>query len=246
LAFGTIQTIGKENGLLLKNKLISIHYENAHLGTIFRDLIENYDVAIGLELSNLDSDHTEYHFETNRIYDNQSYSIDSRTGAKKKVEQRIFYVKTKQFTIKAENEPLENVLNEIVSQMKYYDWEINDDIVNIFPIEGRDEKVQELLNTKIKNYTLQIDKFAVNSLRIHALVGIINILPEIREFRRNNEIQVSIGANPPNSDRPFTETLVFSDLTLKELLNKITKHKRGGWHINYSKTGNIQAILISA
>ena len=75
-------------------------------------------------------------------------------------------------------------MNEIVRQMKNYKWEINDDVVNIFPTKGRDEKFEELLD--IKNYQVYFSE-KVKVVRDIQL-EYIKVLPELIKFISENNL----------------------------------------------------------
>ena len=141
LLAGVFCALGQETASELKDKKITIHKENASLSEIFSELIVKYDVAIGFEGSTLDNDHTDYLFKTAVPY---------------KLKEVVFVdgeipIEKYWFTINADHERLEDVLNEIIPQLKNYKWEINDDVVNIIPIKGRDKRYQALLELNIKN-----------------------------------------------------------------------------------------------
>ena len=59
--------------------------------------------------------------------------------------------------------------------------------------------------------------------------------PELIAFQRKQDFLVSsMRYMSPNLIRAIPEEMKFSDITLKDLLNKITKIKRGGWAIRMS------------
>ncbi len=238
-----IQIFAQEK-VSLKEKRITIHRENQSLVNIFRDLIERYDIAIGFEESSLDANHSDYEFDVNLPNENCFLVINN---TKTKCKPEFDEAKDHKFTISVENEPLENVLNQIISKMKHYKWEINDEVVNIFPIEGREKRLENLLNVKIKNFTLRT--FAVPK----KVKKIIDILPsitttfEIVEFCENNNLVFNISRPNIMAEKPIEGDLNFSNLTLKDLLNKITKHNRGGWRLkltDYSQNSRHDVIRL--
>lgn len=226
LAF-TVNVFGQVNETTLKDKRVTINRKNESLGTIFRDLIETYDIPIGFEESIFDRNHSDYLFETNIPC--VTNCIDSSGKERTTIEQTIFKAKDIKFSIEVENEPLENVLNQIVSTMKYYKWEINDDVVNIIPIIGRDKRLEDLLNVKIKSFA-NVSGSGNLSKRIVFISSSIALLPEIKDYLINNNIHLTNGAyRSQNNGRDLPDNLMLTNVTLKELLNKITKYKRGGW-----------------
>ena len=114
----------------LANKRISIQVENKPLYTVFWKLIQIHDVAIGFEESTLDRDDRHYYFETNIALDRfreQAVSDKEFLGPIRGFHENLI-------TVNFENAKIEEVMNSIVRQMKYYDWEIVDGVVNFFAI----------------------------------------------------------------------------------------------------------------
>jgi hypothetical protein len=216
----------------LKDKRITIKMEKQPLGKVFRHLIVNYDVPIGFEESILDRDHNDYEFETNLPYPGEK-TYESLNGSTRITiqKERGFIVEKHWFTVNAEDEKLEDVLNSIVGQMNNYKWEINDGVVNIFPIKGRDERYKRLLDVNIKNYNLEIENHnSKTGMAIFEIRNRIFELPEVIEFLNENKFYYSdYRESIDNHDRKLFVEVNFSNLTFKELLNKITKIKRGGW-----------------
>lgn len=210
----------------LKGKKITIHMDKQPLRVIFKHLIENYDVAIGFEQSTLDREHNDYDFETNVLpmIDRRAVSRDGNIQVAET--EPISEIKQHWITVNVKNGRLEKVLNIIIEQMENYKWEINDGVVNIFPIQGRDKRYEKLLELNVKSFTLKKPIY-VGSIRnnILALAEVINFLDENKLYstaaRSNGLLE--------NLDRRLDVEMNFSNLTFRELLNKITKIKRGGW-----------------
>jgi hypothetical protein len=210
----------------LKNKRITIDMENKALGYILHHLIVKYDIPIGFERSEADSGNREFDFTTiipsgEKVYKNTDADITVTV-----VKNPTFHAKERFFTVKVENKRLEDVLNIIIKQMKGYKWEINNDVVNIFPITGRDKRYKKLLDTKIANFTLGEQE--ITGLIRNKLFA----LPEFKEFLNKNNLYSDTVFSTQDWDSLsgyIPKGISFSNLTFKELLNKITKAKRGGW-----------------
>ena len=232
LLAGTFCAFGQEKGLDLKDKRITIRMDKQPLGVIFRHLIKDYDVAIGFEESILDRNHNDYDFEIFVPYvkERRVTSTDANIRISIILE-NVFKVKEHWITVNAENERLEDVLNQIVKQMEYYKWEINDGVVNIFPLQGRDERFKKLLELDIKNFTLS------NSAPIGVIKALILDLPEVAKFLDENKILANAfrGGSLNDLNRKLSVEMNCSNLTFRELLNKITKTKRGGWILRRNK-----------
>src|SRR5215203_1084702 len=243
LSFTVIFTLAARNSLSqsiepeLKDKRITIKLEKKPLRQVLLILIKNYDVPTGLEKSTLDKEHDDFDFDTN-LREPKKRTIVKVNGQDPIVAESyvelVFNVKNHLITVNFENARLEDVLNKIVEQMENYKWEINDEVVNIFPSEGRDPKYEALLATKIKNYNFEKGG-DVSDVRF-----LLSRLPEFKEFLKTNELLF----DPRQSgfadvlDRKIPYDMQFSDLTFSELLNKITKIKRGGWILSNKNFSN--------
>jgi hypothetical protein len=204
-------------------------------------------VPIGFEESTFDAKHFDYLFEVNIPFEESKCRTYSSDGSVKKCGQTVFKAKEIKFTISVDNEPLENVLNQIVFRMKYYKWEINDGVVNIFPIIGRDYRFENLMNVKVKSF-INLSVYGKESNIDSYIQASILRTPEIIDYLRENKIVRSSSRYlSPNEGRELPCDLKYSNVTFKELLNKITKCKRGGWIIklnDFFEGNSIDAIQI--
>lgn len=230
LLAGTFCVFGQEKASELKDKRISIKMDKQPLGVVFRHLIETYDVAIGFEESTLDREHNDYDFGTNLPPVREQKTVKTNVGTNKEIQvsitvDQIWNIKQHWFTVNAKNEKLEDVLNLIIGQMENYKWEINDEVVNIFPIKGRDERYKKLLELNVQNYKFQ------KELSIAFIREKLFRLPEFQKFLDENKLFTYDSRYGFLGDilRKLDVDLNFSNLTFKELLNHITKIKRGGW-----------------
>jgi hypothetical protein len=210
----------KTNSDDLKDKMITIQMKDKSLRDILAVLTIKYDIPVGFEESTLDLEHDDYDFIVNQPYTSQREI---------KVVSGFTPIKKHWLSINANDERLENVLNSITGQMQNYQWEINDGVVNIFPSKGRNKKFEELLNLRIQQFTLK------NPSPIFLLRTKLFALPEVNQHSKENNIYYSNSRSDFNfTDRRLGVDLDFSDLSLREILNKITKIKRGGWILKRS------------
>ncbi|MEO7508335.1 MAG: hypothetical protein ABIZ95_13910 [Pyrinomonadaceae bacterium] len=207
----------------LKNKRITITMRNKLLYDVFKRLIDDYDIAIGFEQSNLDDGKDHYVFETNIRYDEgPHFTPDGRpvlfVGNRPSVNDHFI-------TIDYRNARLEEVMDDIVAQMKNYSWRVDNEVINIYPLKGREPKFARLMGRKIDKF------FAPKDMEVGYLEALIVLeLPEFKTFILENNLYVESWQNAtPYLKRPLPEAMTFSDLTFKDLLNRITKSKRGGW-----------------
>jgi hypothetical protein len=233
-AAGASPVFGQEKETDLKDKRISIRMEKQPLGLIFRYLMENYDVPIGFEESVLDRGYSDYDFEVNlpAVAKHTMASADGRITATTKSE-RAFKATLHPITVNVENGRVEEVFTQIVKQMENYTWEINGGVVNIFPIKGRDERFKNLLEINISRFTLE------RGQTVGDITTKIMSLDEFLRFMYDNKLLFSgvrEGANfvlKAQYGRRLDVGMDFSHLTFRDLLNKITKIKRGGWVLKW-------------
>jgi hypothetical protein len=234
---GTLSVFGQEEKTDLKDKRITITVEAQPLGTVFKYLMEKYDITIGFEESDLDREHSDYYFETNLApgAQHKMSSDDGRVHIIVKGD-RSFNAVAHPITLYVENQRLEEVFDEIVRQMGNYKWEINDDVVNIFPVKGRNKKFEELLGMNVSRFTLEKGK------TVDDITKNIMALPEFVSFMNKNKLRFN-GLRSGNFDfvteaqygRVINEGMDFSNLTFRDLLNKATKVKRGGWVLRWKR-----------
>ncbi|MBS1798009.1 MAG: hypothetical protein JSS81_29585 [Acidobacteria bacterium] len=233
LLTAVVSAFGQEKEVRLEDRRITIRMEKQPLGLIFRYLMEKYDIPIGFEESALDKYHSEYFFDTNMpaAYDGDiRHPVDELE--KKARPQTVFKANLHPITVNVENGKLTEVFDQIVPQMLYYKWEINDNVVNIFPVQGRFDNFEKLMEMKIFEFTFEKGK-TVNDITVN-----IKRLPEISRFLKENELLFR-GYRPGGPwrvlgqyGRTIDAEMKFSDLTFRELLNKITKVKKGGWMVS--------------
>lgn len=221
LFISSLNSFGQENNLPLKDKRITIQMTERPLYTVFYRLIQKYDIAIGFEESELDRAHRHYEFETNIALDR----FKASSSSDKEFLPPVPKFSDNLISLNFKDATLEDVMTSIVAQMKNYDWEINDDVVNIFPIKGRDKRLQRLLDLEIRQFYSGMGD-PVGAIQFQ----LISTMPEFRTFLAENNLEYDT-AGPGSSfeDRILPDGMGFSNMKFKELLNAITRSKRGGW-----------------
>jgi hypothetical protein len=218
IILGSLTVFGQETKIALKDKRITIQMTQKPLYTIFWRLIQKYDVAIGLEESILDRDHRHYYFETNLLTKKYMPEYKDQKPPVSEFSENLI-------TINLKDAKLEDVVDAIVKQMENYDWEINDGVVNIFPIRGRDERLKKLLDTKVRVFGIGRGS-DVGSIQAQIML----FLPEFKVFLAENKLEARTDRNGSDfEDQSLPDGMEFTDMTFKQLLNAITKSKRGGW-----------------
>ena len=232
---GTFSVFGQEKEADLKDKRITIRMEQQPLGEVFKYLMEIYDIPIGFEESTRDRGRPDFRFHAN-LPGNPKHGTQTADGSVKftTAYRRVFQAERHPITVNAENERLEEVFDQIVGQMENYKWEINDGVVNIFPVRGRDERFDRLLGMNVQRFTLEKGK------TIEDITTNILALPEFIRFLKDNKLLfdgVRYGAATfvlkAQYGRPINVGMNFSNLTFRDLLNKITKIKGGGWVLKW-------------
>jgi len=231
---GTFSIFGREKETELKDKRITIRMEQQPLGVVFKYLMENYDIPIGFEESTLDKGRPDFKFYANLPGRPQIKTQSaSGVGFTWTYRGRIFKAKRYPITLDAENERLEEVFDQIVEQMENYKWEINDGVVNIFPVKGRDQRFERLLGMNVQRFILEKGK------TIEDITTNLLSLPELVRFLEENKLiflGVRTGVNfvlKAQYGRPIDGRMDYSNLTFRDLLNRITKIKRGGWMLRW-------------
>lgn len=237
---GTITVFGRENEIELKDKRVTVRTEKLPVGMVLGYMMLTYGIPIGFEQSALDRNNSDYRFSANPPGVAQ-YKLEKVNGVLKIAPQMNFKPPTYPITLNAESERLEDVLNEIVRQIENYNWEINDGVINIFPVKGRDNRFAKLLDLRIKRFTLE------KGSPVRSITTTIKLLPEFSAFMVKNNLRFNgarsgpAGALEEQYGRKIDKRMDFSNLTFRDLLNKITKVKGGGWVLKWrfisKKTG---------
>jgi hypothetical protein len=202
--------------------------------------MSTYDIPIGFEQSILDRDNSDYRFSVNPPGVAQ-YPLERVNGVLRIPARTDFEAPFHPVTLNAENERLEDVLNKIVKQIENYKWEINDEVVNIYPIKGRDKRFEKLLDLRIKRFSFEKGE------PVWRITSNIKSLPEFSSFVMKHNLRFNGTRSGPEGaiqemyGRKIDEGMDFSNLKFRDLLNKITKTKQGGWVLKWrfvsKKTG---------
>jgi len=213
----------------LKDRRINLSLDKAPLGMVFECLMIDFDVPIGFEESINDRNHDDFSFDPNAPQ-YVKRTIQTPQGLRYPSSVIVYQPKNHWFNIHADNEPLSNVLDMLVKQMGDYKWEINDDVVNIFPVSGRDEKFKLLLDLKISKFEMSRPFFLIK------IRDKIVKLPELTQFLAANDLRMTLyrSGDTDNLIREASSELNFSNVSLRDLLNGIAKIKRGGWILKES------------
>jgi hypothetical protein len=245
---GTLSISAQKKEIKLEDMRITIKMEKQPLGFVFRYLMENYEIPIGYEQSILDRQHIDFLFHTN-LPAVATFKQQNADGSIKMthISETAFQAKLYPITVNFQNGKLKDVFDKIIEQMQNYKWEINDGVVNIIPVNGRDERFAKLLELPIESFTFKKGETVLDiSKKIQAA-------REFRLFMGKNKlffIPYRAGSDfviEAQYGRKVDEEMNFSNLKLRDLLNKITKIKKGGWILRwkyYSKQHDLEFIDI--
>jgi hypothetical protein len=238
LILGASPLFGQGTELDIKNKRVTVQQENRPLWAAFSHSMNTYDIAIGFEESALDRGHNNYFFETNL----------ATTGEWRRIyRERVFPPLQPDFeenliTLDFKNARLEEVMDSIVSQMNNYAWEVSDGVVNIYPTQGRDPRLKKFLETKVERFYMGM---GAEITTIKAQIEVFQ--PEFRQFLKDNGLENEAGNFSAFDRRTLPNGMAFTNLTFKELLNAITREKRGGWILrikNYRSSPGVDFLEI--
>jgi len=218
----SLNVLAQDKGGSSVDKRITIKMTKKSLYTVFYRLIQKHDVAIGFEESILDRDHRHYYFETNVMTNEQKaeWGTDGDISPVQDCDEPLINVDFK-------DTRLEVVMDSIVKQLEHYDWEMNNGVVNIFPIRGRDPRLKKLMDIKVSDFAVGMGD-QVGSAQAYIML----FLPEFKSFIAEHKLKAR--TDRPGSilgSRILPDGMRFQNMTFKELLNAITKSKRGGWKL---------------
>jgi hypothetical protein len=213
-AFGNARS---EEGAL-SDKLVTIECNQQPLHVALDRLMNVYDVPIGFVQSPKDYDHSDYRFGTEIRYVRSHEEARKDNGG-------VPYVTGHFISVNYRNARLETVLDDIVGQMQNYKWDIENDVVVIMPSDDLDPRIEELLGTKVASFQLPADA------PIYDVRQTLVTLPDSLAWLNKNQLLFDPGTWVAFTRRKLPNEMNFSDLTFRELLNTITKVKRGGWQI---------------
>lgn len=236
LLLSSYSMIGQSSVQKITDLKVTLKLENQALGTVLQALMEEYDIPIGFEQSILDRSHSEYAFHTNlpaiASTSKSEGGITLTTSSR-----NSFEAKSHLISLNADNASLSVVLDDIVKQMKNYVWSLNDGVVNIYPINGRDKRFERLLEMKVSHFKVESGK------TVEDITLAIVALPEFRNYIKEEKFHIIYIRKGMDFEvrarygRPLNRGLEFTNITFRELLNRATVEKRGGWILRWNGIG---------
>ena len=219
-----VQLLKTRSDADIKNARVTIAAGKRPIGAILHGIVYQTGVQFGLEFDNADSGR-------NHIFKPYLYVIDGSKPGQILVSERSpdDYSFAKSLEFSAQNVRLEDFLEDLVPKLGDSSWEINDGVVNIRPKRRRDPAVEKFLNTKISKFWFPAGQ------RTGKFFDTVRDLPEFVERRIKIE---TLGLPTTGNGQNFTlsEAISLTDVTVRELLNRLAKLNQCGWFVAPSDT----------
>lgn len=142
--------------------------------------------------------------------------------------------------IQVEDGTLKEILDSITKQEPTYKWEYRDGVVNIYPIQFRDEIIESLLKTKIRNFSTQ------TLIGKEQIANNIKIVNELDTLLKEKQIQLNISTRTNLNVKDETKEFDLSNTELRGILNKIISEGNSDskfWSIYRTKDGTISLVF---
>lgn len=137
--------------------------------------------------------------------------------------------------VQVENGTLKEVLESITKQDPTYTWEVNNGVVNIYPVQFRDETIKSLLEKEIANFS------TIKATGRDEIAKNIKSTNEINFLLKEKQIQFNISTKTNLYAKDGISEFNLSNIELKGVLNKIVKESSDSklWSITKTKEGSI-------
>ncbi len=152
-----------------------------------------------------------------------------------------FDIKSDVRNIKIENGTLREILDSIIKQEPKYTWEVQDGIVNIYPVQSRDEILKVLLETNIKDFWSRKETGKPQISRN------INNSEEVSKFLDSKKVRLLISTRTkPYAEEELIPDIDLSNTNLRKILNKIVLENKDSkfWSIWRSTNEDRDIFLV--
>ena len=141
--------------------------------------------------------------------------------------------------IQIQNGTLREILDSIIKQEPNYTWEIRDGVVNLYPINLRDDNLKTLLETRIKTFSIGKES------NRNQISDLIENLEEIKTTLEEKKIRLVVSAWTTRYVTNSATDLEISDADLTTVLNKIVKRSCDSklWTIHRDSNGTVFLIF---
>jgi len=120
--------------------------------------------------------------------------------------------------VDVEKTPLKDVLDLLIVSDPSYCWKVEDGVINFYPAFNRDERLQELLSVRVKEFN------PPKGLSVFAFRDAILGLPEVQKFLLTNGLEASHGGNCCGGAIPYmNREFRTGNAELRALLNKLIR-----------------------
>lgn len=229
---GVVAQVSPDDSVL--DKSVTLKLEQQEFSRFSNYLTRVLKVPLGFEESLLDSGHQDYGFEPNLpfavVEKNSEGKTIVRTGAER-VAQNAGHL----ISIDANGVKLSEALDIVVSQMPNYKWSIENGVVRITPVKGRNPIFEELL-------AIPIDKASIEKGVIICDIRLwVPTIPVVAKFLESRKVKAKTMSLAGYCDREIRESLTVENVTLERFLNEIVKKKGGAWAVRYKKDSNLES-----
>jgi len=141
-------------------------------------------------------------------------------------EDDLLHSKTMRLQIKRGT--LQDGLNSIVKQNPLYTWKIQDDVVNVLPVQGkRDPLLREVLETKLEKFSIPRNMVKFNFRQTLCKV------PEIQTVLTQSNVEHDIQSFMSRDFTPLGRGygLEVSNVTVSALLNRVVRESQTNYWI---------------
>jgi hypothetical protein len=137
--------------------------------------------------------------------------------------------------IEIESGTLREILDSIIKQEPDYKWEVQDGVVNIYPVRSRDDVIKTLLETNFENFSSKKEGGRQEIARY------IEDHYKIVTFLNSRQIQLSLFTRADLYAKDETTDVYISSVDLRGVLNKVVKDSGDSklWSISRAKNGDI-------
>ena len=134
-----------------------------------------------------------------------------------------------------ESGTLKEIMNSLIKQEPNFAWEVQDGVVNVYPVRARDGILQAFLETRFKSFS------AKKETGRKQIAETIYRAGEINAFLNSRKIKLTVFNRNDLYVADAIEDLNVSDTNLRNLLNRIVKDRSDSnqWLIQRTESGGI-------
>lgn len=198
-------------------RIVQRNGDPEQFGVLLSQLTFQTGVPIGVEVDATDDGANDYKYDPELVL----WHAPDDTWVLFANDDEIYDDARKNFAIRTGSSRFEDVLDELVSQMSGYKWTITDGVVNIGPKKQESKIVTEFLGTRIKNLKVSA------GTNLKDLFWPLKGAKELSAFKFYPNMTSRVGERK----LVLKEDVEFSDLTVREILNRLARINMCGWYV---------------